>query len=115
MESIWNTSIFNFFFQILCTSDPLKLRWYSTTSEEFSALLQDKTVLRAGVNTEDVPFYVGRVFFRDQQIIGRIKPDGDTFEMESLYWAAGGYYYHKSTTFDALVYEDPFNVKDRRT
>lgn len=93
----------------------MKLRWYSTTSEEFATLMKEKTVLRAGVDMARVPFYVGRVFFRNQQIIGRVKPNGDFYELESLYWSAGGYYYHTSTTFEVLVYEDPFFVTDRTT
>lgn len=93
----------------------MKLRWYSTSTEDIDKLLEQKTVIRAGVDTKRVPYYVGRVFFRNQQIIGRVRPDGDKYFVESLYWAAGGYYYHKSDVFEVLVYEDPFDVEDRRT
>lgn len=72
-------------------------------------------MIRAGVDRKGVPSYVARVFFREQNIIGRVRVfDGQHF-VESLYWSNGGYYYHQSNVYDVLVYEDPFDVKDRST
>lgn len=86
-------------------------RWYSTTAEQVEDLLKTKTAMRGGIDTKNVPYYIGRVFFRNQQLVGRIRLHGRDSYMESLYWSAGGYYYHRSTEFDLLVYEDPIAAK----
>lgn len=75
-------------------------------------MLQNKTVVRAGVNQKKVPYYVGRAFFENQLIVGRVPRFGDKHYVESLYLDGEDYHYQ---FFDVLVYEDPFHVEDRRT
>lgn len=83
------------------------LRWYSTTGHDLQHLLADKTVVRGGIDRKEDPYYVGRLFFFGEHIIGRIRTDVAEPYMESLFWVGGKYNYHTSTTFDVLVYEDP--------
>lgn len=82
------------------------LRWYSTNSTVFWDLLREKTVIRGGIDAKNDPFYIGRVFFFGEHIIGRVRTDNFDPYMESLYWAGGKYHYHRSFIFDVLVYED---------
>lgn len=99
------------YFQILCSNNFDMLRWYSTSAKDLHNLLARKTVIRGGVDRKDDPFYIGRVFFFGEHIIGRVRVDMTEPYMESVYWAGGRYNYHRSTTFDVLVYEDPIQMK----
>lgn len=91
----------------MCGVNPLDFIWYSTTGVELNKLIQEKNVLRGGVDRTGVFFYIGKVFFRDQEVIGRVRSNGGYFELEALYWSNPEYYYHKSTTFEVLVYKGP--------
>lgn len=72
-------------------------------------------MLRGGADTDSSPYYIGRTFFRNQVLVGRVIPSPTDSYMESLYWSAGGYYYHKSDVFEVLVYEDPIFITNRKT
>lgn len=84
----------------------MMLRWYSSSSEEVRDLIAKKNVIHGGYDTHNSPFYIGRVFFYGEQIIGRVRTDVTKPYMESLWWSGARFTYHRSVEFDVLVYED---------